>query len=213
MPPRSPAPSGSLSLCVIILLRSVRDHSQTGAIMNLRYLAMSAAAIGVCALAACGSPEPVAASRPSAIVSTTPATVSTTSATTSTTPSRSPAPAGTDSCAAQVKTWYLTSGRTEIRKFHTTVADLVANENGGPLATTEQLGRSLVSDATPGDPNVPMPACGDPAHAWPATLVSYTQAGNDVFHDNIAASAKAINAGNASLEMASGEIARFTPLS
>ena len=46
--------------------------------MTIRYLAASAAAVGLCALAACGSPAPAAAPRPSVAASTTPGAASTT---------------------------------------------------------------------------------------------------------------------------------------
>jgi hypothetical protein len=54
--------------------------------MTLRYLAASAAAIGLCALAACGSAAPAAAPRPSVAVSTTPGAASATPSAAATTP-------------------------------------------------------------------------------------------------------------------------------
>ena len=183
-------------------------------------------ALGIAAIfgvAACsGSPAPassagssagpspsVTASAPAA-VSTTPAAVSTTSAPAAA--ASGPAPAATGSCTAQVKAWYIGSGRAEISNIQTTVAALAANEKSGPLATTLQLGQSLRGYDIPSPQNVPMPACGDPAHAWTSMLASYYQAGTDVFHDDIAASQQPLTEGNTSLQTAMGEIAGYTPL-
>lgn len=182
-------------------------------------------ALGIAAIfgvAACsGSPGPassagssagpspsVTASAPAAV--NTPAAVSTTSA--PAVAASSPASAATGSCTAQVKAWYTGSGRAEISNIQTTVAALAANEKSGPLATTLQLGQSLRGYDIPSPQNVPMPACGDPAHAWTSMLASYYQAGTDVFHDDIAASQQPLTEGDTSLQTAMGEIAGYTPL-
>jgi hypothetical protein len=185
-------------------------------------------ALGIVALvgaAACGAapaapassspssagPSPLAAASTPAAVSTTPAAASTTSSAAA--GASGPAVAGTGTCAAQVKDWYLRFGSAEISNIRTTVADLLANEKSGPLATTIQLGQSLRSYGEPGGVTAAMPACGDPDHVWATMLASYYQAGTDVFHQEIAASAQPLNRGNASLQVVIGEIATFTPVS
>jgi hypothetical protein len=62
--------------------------------MTLRYLAASAAAIGLCALVACGSPSPAVAPRPSVAASTTPGTASITPSAASATPAAASATPG-----------------------------------------------------------------------------------------------------------------------
>ena len=119
-----------------------------------------------------------------------------------------PAAGAAGSCAAQVKDWYIGYGHVEISNIKTTVADLLANEKSGPLATTIELGNSLRGYSQLS----PLPACGDPAHAWPALVASYNEAGTDVYHQDFADSTKPLDAGNASLQVAQGEIAKVTPL-
>ena len=74
--------------------------------MTIRYLAASAAAIGLCALAACGSPAPAAAPRPSVAASTTPGAARATSGA-ATTPPGAPLPVLYTLGGSSVAAWNL----------------------------------------------------------------------------------------------------------
>ena len=120
---------------------------------------------------------------------------------------------GTGNCAAQVQSWYLTYGKTEIANFAATTAFLVSSEKAGAAASIIVGGQSLEADASTGAAaplNVPMPTCGDPAGAWQAALSSYYQAGQYATKSDVADSVKAMNAGAASLRTAEGEISTAT---
>jgi hypothetical protein len=62
--------------------------------------------------------------------------------------------------------------------------------------------------------NVPMPVCGDAAHAWTTAMADYQLGGHDakVNPTDLGSALAAINAGAASMKIAQQEIALYTTL-
>jgi hypothetical protein len=156
--------------------------------------------------------EVYAASHAPAAVASTPASASASASPSlsATVPASTPSTAAT-SCGAQVKTWYLASGSSEIATFHNTWKDLTRQ---GTLASLHASGQAMYLSAVPGQqPAIPL--CGDPGHDWAVALGFFRSAGTIEQHMlSIGVSptaAQDAKAGFAALATVAGEIDKYTP--
>jgi hypothetical protein len=152
--------------------------------------------------------EVYAASHAPAAVASTPASAS--PSLSATVPASTPSTAVT-SCGAQVKSWYLASGSSEIATFHNTWKDLIRQ---GTLASLHASGQAMYLSAVPGQQSA-IPLCGDPGHDWVVALGFFRGAGAIEQHMlSIGVSptaAQDAKAGFAALATVAGEIDKYTP--
>jgi hypothetical protein len=159
--------------------------------------------------AASHAPAAVASTPASAL--SLPATASASPSLPATVPASTPSTAAIGSCGAQVKTWYLASGSSEIATFHNTWKDLIKQ---GTLASQSASGQAMYLSAVPGQQSA-MPSCGDPGHDWALALGFFRNAGAIAQHlRSIGVSptaAQDAKSGFAALATVAGEIDKYTP--